>query len=103
MAFKNVEPIIAKVTTKDIQNVDGSWDYESEEEARDAFNRGVLSQGQLDDFILGQQERERKSQDLLKRYYANEFDLGSLHDQLLKVHGGKIKPAFEWLLKNARR
>ena len=52
---------------------------------------------------LVDRERETNSKKLLDRYYKGEFDLGSLHDQLLQVHGGNIKAAFEWLLKNARK
>lgn len=47
-------------------------------------------------------EEQTKSKDLLDRYYNSEMSLDELHDQLIKVHGN-IKPAFEWLLKNARR
>lgn len=47
--------------------------------------------------------QELQSRNLLKKYYAGEFDLESLHNQLLKVHGGDIKSAFNWLVENARR
>lgn len=65
-----------------------------------AFNEGKISQGQADDVLIA---RDNKAKDLLKRYYASEFDLGTLHDQLLKVYDGDIKSAFEWLLANARK
>lgn len=66
---------------------------------KDAFNKGQISQGQADDVLIA---RDNKAKDLLKRYYASEFDLGTLHDQLLKLYDGDIKSAFEWLLANAR-
>ena len=80
MADKNPNRIISKITAKDIQNVDGSWDYKNELEARDAFERGVISQGQLDDFVLARNERIGDFLPKLQEFYSPE-EIQKMSDQ----------------------
>lgn len=73
---------------------------------RSLFNNEEELNAYLNDFDAQEKDRlvanDDASKKLLNDYYNSKIDLDTLHDQLVKVHGN-IKPAFEWLLKNARK